>query len=97
MLGDAPLERFKEVLNKIRTLHFYDILFMVLTPQDMTKEKEIASLIADFKRKTNKTIICCLLGKESFKYSKWLLENNNISVFNDLERPAKLLKNIFHL
>ena len=97
VLGDAQPDRFKEVLNKIKDLHFYNILILALTPQDMTKEKEIASLISDFKRKTKKTIICCLLGKESFKYSAWLLENNNIPVFHDLERPAKLLKNIFNV
>lgn len=96
LMGDAQPERFKEVLNKIKNNNFYDILILILTPQEMTNDKEIVSLVSNFRKKTNKPVMVCLLGKESFKFAFWLLETNNIPNFNNIESPARLLKNIFN-
>lgn len=94
VLGDAKADRFMEVLNKIKKEKFYDIIIIIITPQDMTPDMDIALELIKFKRNSNKTMIACFLGQESFKDSIRLLETNGIPVFYKLERVAKLLSDL---
>ncbi len=94
ILGDAKSDRLIEVLNKIKKEQFYDILITILTPQDMTNSYHFAQELIKFKKQTNKTMIACFMGSESFKESIKLLENNNIPVFFNLERVARVLNNL---
>ena len=94
VLGDADSSRFKEVLSKIKKENFYNNLVIIITPQDMTDDMNIAEEIINFKKESNVNFICCLLGEESFKHSIELLEENNIICFSEIERAAKLINNL---
>jgi len=96
VLGDAKADRFKEVSNKLKKEKFYDILILILTPQDMTNDFLIADELVKFKKSTNKIVIACFMGPESFKESIKYLEHHNIPSFFELEKTAKLIKNLIN-
>ena len=81
-------------LSKIKKENFYNNLVIIITPQDMTDDMNIAEEIINFKKESNVNFICCLLGEESFKHSIELLEENNIICFSEIERAAKLINNL---
>ncbi len=94
VLGDATSKRYKEVFSKLLTKKFYDNVLIILTPQDMTDSYPITQEIISFYKQSKSTVICLLLGEESFRKSIWLLEDYQIPCFRELERAAKLLGNL---
>ena len=60
----------------------------------MTPDLDITAELIKFKKNSDKSVIACFLGQESFKESVKLLEANGIPVFYKLERVAKLLSNL---
>ena len=86
VLGDAREDRFKEVFNKVRNENFYDAVVVVMTPQSMTEN--ITKEILVF----GKPVICAFMGFDSFDASE--LRKNGILCCFDLERAAKVLRNV---
>lgn len=94
VLGDADDLRFKEVFSRIKKKSFYDIVVVILTPQEMTDDEKIAKEIVKFYRSSGKNVICCFMGVKSFKTSRDILERNKIPCFNSIERAADLIGNL---
>ncbi len=94
VLGDADDLRFKEVFSKIKKKKFYDIVVVILTPQEMTDDEKISKEVVKFYLSSGKNVICCFMGVKTFKTSREILERNKIPCFSSIERVADLIGNV---
>ncbi|HLD10589.1 MAG TPA: CoA-binding protein [Candidatus Nanoarchaeia archaeon] len=91
ILGDAQDDRYQAVLDRL-TGNFFDILIVLLTPQDMINEYKVAKVIVSYYKCSKKQIVCCFMGGEGVNKARLFLESNNIICFRDLERLIGLFK-----
>jgi acyl-CoA synthetase (NDP forming) len=91
VLGDADDLRFKEVFSKIKRMNFYDILIVILTPQEMTDDEHIAEQVINFKLSSGKMVIGCFMGIDSFRESRKMLEQNKIPCYTAPDKIGKVL------
>lgn len=94
IVGDAQYDRYSEVLNNLKG-DFFDILVVLLTPQDMINEYKVAEAVVEYYKQNNKQVVCCFMGEGSVDEARLYLEANNIVCFKDLERLVGLFKVLF--
>lgn len=94
VLGDAKSDRFREVLSKLYKIKSFETIIVLLTPQDMTDDVNIAKELVKFSKSSGKKVIACLLGSKSFVESRRLLENNHVPCFDNLKLLASALRKV---
>lgn len=80
LLGTASAEKYKIALEGVaKKKEYFDIVIVILTPQQMSQPLETAKEIINFKHKTKKQVLPIFLGEKSVRKAKNLLEKNKIT------------------
>lgn len=91
ILGDARPERYKAVLEKIAKERFYDFVFLILTPQTMSRPEEVAKVLVEFHRKTKMPCFGCFMGGDAVRNAKKILKDNFLLNFKEPDYGAELI------
>ena len=83
IIGDATSERYKAALNILKN---EKLIFVIITPQFMTDNENIAKLLTQFKN-----TVPIFLGKESIQNAINILETKRIIYFTSLEAVLRIL------
>lgn len=87
LLGDADADRYKKTLELLEKENVNSVL-CIMTAQDQTPTKEIAQVLVDFAKESEKNIIPVFIGGEKIIEAVKVLENNNVPNF---EFPKKVI------
>ncbi|MGN6401646.1 MAG: acetate--CoA ligase family protein [Flavisolibacter sp.] len=88
IIGDASYERYSKALT-VADNFAADAIFVVITPQFMTKPEAICKLFIEINFKTK--IFPVLLGGELMQTARRFLEENRISYFDELSEAVSFL------
>mgnify|MGYP005814370793 CR=1 FL=1 len=88
ILGDATAERYKRSLEILLNDNCVDGVFVLLTPQFMTKPLEIAKILPEVYKKSKKTMITSFMGTYVVNEAVEFLKKNNIYNFTYPEEAA---------
>ncbi|MFP4164715.1 MAG: acetate--CoA ligase family protein [Chitinispirillaceae bacterium] len=91
VLGDATSDMYGKAMEIVLESNSVDSLIVVLTPQKMTDEDNVAKKIIEFSKKYNKPIFSCFMGAKSVKEGVELLRDNKIPQYPVPERAAKAM------
>ncbi|MBI2672336.1 CoA-binding protein [Candidatus Woesearchaeota archaeon] len=96
VVGDASHEKYKEIFEELsKEKSFYDNVIVILSQQGMIDVYKVAEEIVRFRKKSKKSVVCCLVGiGKNIEKTKQLLKKNGIITFFEPERCSKVLKNI---
>ena len=96
LVGDADHTKYREIFLKLeKEKEFFDNVIVILSQQEMINVFKVALEISEFKNKSKKSVIACLVGiGENINKAKELLKKNGILSFFEPERCAKVLKNV---
>ena len=95
LLGDAQADRYAKTLKVVAAAKNVGSIICVLTPQDQTPVEEIAQIIIDFKKKTDKTIVTVFLGGTRIEAAVLKLEENGICNFDFPDQAVLALDEYF--
>jgi acetate---CoA ligase (ADP-forming) len=87
ILGDAQEDRYRDVLEILKSQKDISNIICLLTPQDQTPVEKIAKVISDFASKKSKKIVAIFLGGEKTRKSALALRSVGIPCF-DFPEPA---------
>jgi acetyltransferase len=88
ILGDATAERYQKSLEILLRDEQIDGVFVLLTPQFMTKPLETAKILPEIYKKTKKTIVPAFMGTYVVGEAVEYLKNNKIYNFTYPEEGA---------
>ena len=96
LVGDADDTRYREIFVKLEeNKNFFDSVIVILSQQEMIDVFKVAKEITEFRKRSCKNVVCCLVGiGDNINKAKELLNKNGILSFFEPERCAKVLKNI---
>ena len=95
LVGDADYSKYREIFLKLEeNKSFFDSVIVILSQQEMIDVYKVAEEITEFRKRSNKNVVCCLVGiGDKIDKAKELLNKNGILSFFEPERCAKVLKN----
>lgn len=88
IIGDAMSDRYQKTLEVVEGFAGLDLIYLVVTPQFMTDNLEIAKLAL---KKWKKPVIPVFLGGEMMDEAKKLLKDNQVLVFDSLSEATAFL------
>lgn len=88
IIGDAMSDRYEKTLEIVQNFKDADIIYMVVTPQFMTDNNNIAALML---KEWKKPVIPVLLGGSMMDEAKKLLKDNQVLVFDSLKEATAFL------
>ena len=92
LVGDADEKKYREIFLKLEENNFFDNVIVILSQQEMIDVYKVAKEVVDFRKRSNKNVVCCLVGiGENIEKAKKLLKENGIMSFFEPERCAKVL------
>ena len=91
LIGDADYDRYREVFNKLDKEKFFDSVIVILTQQRMIDVIKVAEEVINFKRSTNKNVVCCFMGGGEVNVAKEILKKEEILCFFEPENAVKAL------
>ena len=95
LVGDADHTKYKEIFLKLEENHFFDNVIIILSQQEMIDVYKVSKEIVNFRKRSKKNVVCCLVGiGENIDRAKKLLKENGILSYFEPERCAKVLKTI---
>jgi len=96
LVGDADDTKYREIFLKLEeNKSFFDSVIVILSQQEMIDVFKVAKEISEFKKRSSKNVVCCLVGiGDNIDKAKKLLIDNGILSFFEPERCAKVLNNI---
>lgn len=91
ILGDATHERYEHALTTVLQSKEIDAVVVILTPQVMTDEDEIARIVAELQQKYKKPVLTSFMGGAD-AHSAWLiLDVRGIPNYTTPERAVKTI------
>jgi len=81
IVGDALPERYKKTLKIVEKENFFDLIFVIVTPQSMTNPSEVAKIITRVNKKTKYPIFCCFMGGYAVSEARRIVKKNGILNF----------------
>jgi acetyltransferase len=91
VLGDATSDMYGKAMDIVIECPEVDSMIVVLTPQKMTDEDNVAKKIIELSKKYNKPIFACFMGAGSITKGVALLRENKIPQYGVPERAAKAM------
>jgi|688.fasta_scaffold30862_7 acyl-CoA synthetase (NDP forming) len=86
VLGDAPADRYKSVLEILGNSGEVGSVVVILTPQIVTESLQTAQAIVDFSQKFRQIVtVAVFVGGKLIKEAKKLLQQNKIPVYDTPE------------
>ncbi|MFH1431103.1 MAG: CoA-binding protein [Nanoarchaeota archaeon] len=90
ILGDAPADRYGQVLKILSKYNFFDFFIVIMSPQKMTQALETAQVLPEIR----KPVFAFLIGGDSFNSAKKFLCEKGMVVFDDVSK-IRFLKGFF--
>ena len=91
VLGDATSDMYGKAMDIIIESPAIDSMIVVLTPQKMTDEDNVAKKVIELSKKYKKPIFTCFMGAGSIVKGVELLRDNKIPQYSVPERAAKAM------
>jgi acetyltransferase len=91
ILGDAPAERYRAVMQILAADKNVDSLIIILTPQTSTQIKETAKAVIDLKKHTDKPLVASFMGGDLVIDSVRALRRAKIPALAFPEQAARSL------
>lgn len=91
VLGDADKKRYGESLKVILKSKSVDGVIVILTPQKMTNDSEIAQELVKISKQNSKPVITCFMGADTVKDGVNILRENHIPQYPVPERAARAM------
>ena len=91
VLGDATSEMYGKAMDIIIESPEVDSMIVVLTPQKMTDEDNVALKVIELSKKYKKPIFTCFMGAGSITKGVSILRDNKIPQYGVPERAAKAM------
>ena len=91
MLGGAEPLEFAHCLETLIDDPEVDVLLPMLVPQSLVNPGDVARAIVEQARKTNKTVLACMVGEQSLTEARQVLHENEIPMSIFPEVPGKVL------
>jgi acetyltransferase len=91
VLGDAMSDMYGKAMDIVIASPSVDSMMVVLTPQKMTDEDNVALKIVELSKKHKKPIFACFMGAGSITKGVQILRDNNIPQYGVPERAAKAM------
>ena len=92
VLGDATSDMYGKAMEIVIASPEVDSMVVVLTPQKMTDEDNVALKMIEISKKHNKPIFACFMGAGSIKKGVKILRENKIPQYGVPERAAKAMQ-----
>jgi acetyltransferase len=83
VIGDATSERYLFVLEKAVFDPNVDGICVILTPQATTDVENVAKVVVEKAKKTEKPFVCCFIGGPKVKQGTFHLKQNDIACYDD--------------
>jgi len=94
VLGDATSARYADAVKIVREDPGVDALLVILTPQAMTDDREVARVIGESVASSNKPILGAWLGGNSVMRGREILTQYNIPSYPS---PERAIRGFMHL
>ncbi|MDR3011814.1 MAG: acetate--CoA ligase family protein [Chitinispirillales bacterium] len=91
VLGDATSDMYGKAMDIVIECPNVDSMMVVLTPQKMTDEDNVALKIVELSKKYKKPIFACFMGAGSITKGVQILRDNKIPQYGVPERAAKAM------
>lgn len=91
VIGDARHERYDAALRIVSLDPGVDALIVILTPQAMTDIEDVAKVVVDLDRETEKTVMACFMGIVDVSPGIKILEENHVPHYTFPEDAARAL------
>ena len=91
MLGGADADEFDHCFKVLGDDPDIDIFLPMLVPQSLVDPADIARVIAKNAKKTDKTILACMVGERSLAEAREILHANAVPMTAHPEVPGKVL------
>jgi len=91
VLGDATSDMYGKAMDIVIESPEVDSMIVVLTPQKMTDEDNVALKIVELSKKYKKPIFACFMGAGSIVKGVQILRENKIPQYGVPERAAKAM------
>ncbi len=92
LVGDADEKKYREIFFRLEENNFFDNVIVILSQQEMIDVYKVAKEIVEFRKRSKKNVVCCLVGiGDNIEKAKKLLKENGIMSFFEPERCAKVL------
>jgi len=91
VLGDATSDMYGKAMEIVIQSPEVDSMIVVLTPQKMTDEDNVALKIVELSKKHKKPIFACFMGAGSIVKGVGILRDNKIPQYGVPERAAKAM------
>jgi len=91
LLSDATANRFRDAIQLIMDDPGVGSLLVVLTPQLLTGNDEIAEIVAEAANLRKIPVLACFMGKSSFTTAKAILAENLVASYTVPERAVEAL------
>ncbi|MFP4416508.1 MAG: acetate--CoA ligase family protein [Chitinivibrionales bacterium] len=91
VLGDAGPEQYAMALEVLLSGDEVDAAIVILTPQKMTEDKEIAKRIVEISKKYDKPVFSCFMGADIVGGGVKILQENKIPQYPIPERAARAM------
>lgn len=95
ILGDAPAERYQDVLNLVIKDDNVDAVAVLLTPQSMTEVEKTAQILVETRKKTSKPLIVSFLGGARVTKGLDILEKGQLAQASFPELAAEALAALY--
>ena len=91
MLGGAEPPEFAHCLTTLIDDPQVDVLLPMLVPQALVNPGDVARAIVEQSRKTNKTVLACMVGERSLAEARQILHKNHVPMSIFPEVPGQVL------
>jgi len=91
MLGGAEPQEFAHCLSTLLEEKSIDVFLPILVPQALVDPAEVAQAIVTQAKKTDKTILACMVGEKSLAKAREVLHHNHVPLNQFPETPGKVL------
>ncbi len=95
IIGDAPPERYADVLEHGLNDPHIDGFLIILTPQAMTDITVTAEIVIDSAKRTKKPFITCFMGEKKVRSSIDLLQASSIPQFSYPEPAVRAFRRLY--
>ena len=94
MLGGAEPADFSHCFETLLASPAVDVFLPILVPQSLVNPADVASAIVNGAKKTDKTVLACMVGEQSLEGARTVLHENGVpmTVFPDVS--GKVLGNM---
>ena len=95
ILGDAPPERYKNVIDICLKDPEVNGLLIILAPQALTRPTDVAKSLADFLKQKSYPIFTSWMGGKSMEVGREIFKRAEIPTFNTPERAVRAFMDLF--